>query len=112
MILPAGGCRLPASAETVQNEQHYIQMAGNEVFKHAVRRMEGACKECLEERGISESDISWLIPHQANLRIIDAIAKAIRTFAARADYQDNPQIWKYIGSTILIALDEFVNRNR
>lgn len=73
--LPAGGCRLPASRETVENAQHYICMDGKEVFKHAVRRMESAAKECLDRSALTESEIDWLVPHQANERIIDAIAK-------------------------------------
>jgi len=75
VIQPAGGCRAPASAETVANRQHYLTMAGSEVFKHAVRRMEAACKECLDAAGVSEAEIRWLIPHQANARIIEALAK-------------------------------------
>jgi len=50
-------------------------MEGREVFKHAVRRMESTVKLCLEKVGLSEDAISWLIPHQANLRIIEALAK-------------------------------------
>ena len=50
-------------------------MTGNEVFKHAVRRMTSACRECLEKAGIKEPDVEWLVPHQANKRIIEAMAK-------------------------------------
>lgn len=75
LILPAGGSRNPASLETVSNDQHYLQMEGKEVFKHAVRRMESACKEALERSGIENGAINYLIPHQANIRIIEAIAK-------------------------------------
>ena len=73
--IPAGGSRLPASQETCQNRLHYMKMDGKEVFKHAVRRMEASAKECLEGAQIPEEAISWLIPHQANIRIIEAIAK-------------------------------------
>ena len=74
LMMPAGGSRNPPSVETLAQELHFIKMAGNEVFKHAVRRMESACKDCLDRIGLVEEDVSWLIPHQANLRIIDAIA--------------------------------------
>jgi 3-oxoacyl-[acyl-carrier-protein] synthase-3 len=50
-------------------------MEGKEVFKHAVRRMENAAKECLEKASMPQSAIDWLVPHQANERIIDAIAR-------------------------------------
>ena len=75
LLLPAGGCRVPASSNSVANGGHFIKMSGNEVFKHAVRRMEMACKECLEAARTKKEKISWLIPHQANVRIIDAMAK-------------------------------------
>lgn len=75
LVLPAGGCRAPASAESIEKRLHFLKMSGSEVFKHAVRRMESACKECLDLVGMKESDVNWLIPHQANERIIDALAK-------------------------------------
>lgn len=73
--MPGGGCKHPATHETVDQKLHYVQMAGKEVFKHAVRRMESATKECLQQSGVTEEQISWLIPHQANLRIIEALGK-------------------------------------
>jgi len=75
LILPAGGSKQPATIETVENRLHYLRMEGKEVFKHAVRRMEAACKECLDRAGIGETEIAWMIPHQANIRIIEALAK-------------------------------------
>ncbi len=78
LMMPAGGSRSPASFETVSNDQHYIQMEGKNIFKHATRRMEAAAKLCLERCKLRESDISWLIPHQANIRIIEAIAKRFK----------------------------------
>ena len=106
LILPAGGCRLPASEETVKNDQHYIRMAGNEVFKHAVRRMEAACKECLNDAGLLERDISWLIPHQANLRIIDAIGKRFEHLPDDRIYKTVHKYGNTSASSIGIALDE------
>ena len=75
LMMPGGGCRNPASHETVDQNLHYIHMCGNETFKHAVRRMESSSKQCLESIGMKEEEIDWLIPHQANDRIISAIAK-------------------------------------
>ncbi|MBI3237160.1 MAG: ketoacyl-ACP synthase III, partial [Chlamydiales bacterium] len=71
-LVPAGGCRLPASHESIDQQKHYIHMSGSEIFKHAVRKMELACKECLDLASLKESDISWLVPHQANMRIIES----------------------------------------
>lgn len=73
--IPGGGARLPASQETIAQRKHYFQMSGNEVFKHAVRHMTAAARQCLQTAGLKESDILWLVPHQANKRIIDMIAK-------------------------------------
>lgn len=75
ITIPASGCRLTASAESIAQRQHFLKMVGKEVFKHAVRRMEAAAKECLDQTGILEEQISWLIPHQANIRIMEAISK-------------------------------------
>ncbi len=73
--IPAGGSRMPSSPTSHQEKAHTLKMSGREVFKHAVRRMEAAAKECLDATNTPEKDISWLIPHQANIRIMEAIAK-------------------------------------
>lgn len=107
LILPAGGSRKPASCETVEQQLHYLKMEGKEVFKHAVRRMEGALKQCLDQLGLKESEISWLIPHQANMRIIEAIAKRFEVPMERVFLT----IHKYgntSASSVGIALDELV----
>ncbi len=106
LILPAGGSRQPASQETVAQDLHYIKMAGNEVFKHAVRRMEAACKECLEAAGSSEEKITYLIPHQANLRIIDAIAKRFEHLPEERIFKTVQQYGNTSASSVAIALDE------
>ncbi|OUM96399.1 MAG: 3-oxoacyl-ACP synthase [Thermobacillus sp. ZCTH02-B1] len=67
-----GGSRLPASAETVESRAHYIQMAGNEVFRFAVRIMGSVAEEALRKAGIDKKDVDLLVPHQANIRIIQA----------------------------------------
>jgi 3-oxoacyl-[acyl-carrier-protein] synthase-3 len=74
LIVPAGGSRLPATEETVRQKQHFIQMSGREVFKHAVLNMTQAARQVLEASGVSLEEIACVIPHQANLRIIEAIA--------------------------------------
>jgi len=106
LILPAGGCRQPASAESVACGQHYIKMAGNEVFKHAVRRMEAACKECLDAGGSSEKEVTYLIPHQANVRIIDAIAKRFEHLPPERIFKTVHKYGNTSASTVVIALDE------
>ncbi|WP_090735561.1 beta-ketoacyl-ACP synthase III [Paenibacillus sp. Mc5Re-14] len=70
--LEAGGSRLPASANTLENKQHYIYMNGREVFKFAVRVMGTATVDVLEKAGMSKDDIDLFVPHQANIRIIQS----------------------------------------
>lgn len=106
LSMPAGGCRLPASAETLAGDLHYIRMAGNEVFKHAVRRMEAACKECLDAAQVEELEISWVVPHQANIRIIDAIAKRFKHLPPERVYKTVQKYGNTSASSIGIALHE------
>lgn len=75
---PAGGTRMPATEETVRQKLHSVHMEGNEVFKFAVRVMGEAAGKALEDAGLVESDIDWLIPHQANMRIIQSAAKRLK----------------------------------
>lgn len=71
----AGGSLNPPSLETVRNKQHYVYQDGKVVFKFAVSRMADVAAEIMEKNKLSSEDISWLVPHQANLRIIDATAR-------------------------------------
>jgi 3-oxoacyl-[acyl-carrier-protein] synthase III len=72
--MPAGGSRLPASRETVEQRLHYVHQEGQQVFKYAVRKMYEACSTLLARNGLTAGDVSMLIPHQANARIITASA--------------------------------------
>lgn len=72
--IEAGGSILPASQETVANGQHYVFQDGRTVFKFAVSNMAGVCQEIMNRNNLSGKDVSWLVPHQANKRIIDATA--------------------------------------
>jgi 3-oxoacyl-[acyl-carrier-protein] synthase-3 len=75
--LPGGGSLYPATENTVNNRMHFIKMKGNEVFKNAVRAMETVAKDALEKADVASGDLSLLITHQANLRIIEATAKRL-----------------------------------
>jgi 3-oxoacyl-[acyl-carrier-protein] synthase-3 len=70
--ISGGGSRHPVSAESIENKLHYISMAGSEVFKFAVRIMGNAAEEALKKAGLNKSDIDLLVPHQANIRIIQS----------------------------------------
>ncbi len=73
--IDAGGSILPSSAETVANKQHYVFQDGKTVFKFAVSNMADVSEKILVRNGLSGNDVNWLVPHQANKRIIDATAK-------------------------------------
>lgn len=73
--MDAGGSLLPASEETVRNRKHFIYQDGKSVFKFAVSNMADVAVKIMERNNLSHTDISWLVPHQANKRIIDATAK-------------------------------------
>ena len=72
--MPAGGSRMPASAESVEKRLHYVHQDGQQVFKFAVRRMYEVCRDLLDRNGLTAADVDFLIPHQANKRIISATA--------------------------------------
>lgn len=75
--LPAGGSRNPATAETVKNRLHFLKMQGNELFKIAVNTMTSAAETVLKQAGMAFTDVDLIIPHQANSRIIMAVAKKL-----------------------------------
>src|ERR671936_890846 len=77
LMVKAGGSRVPATKDTVEQGQHFITMQGGEVFKLAVKSMADAAEEALREAGLGLDDIDIMIPHQANVRIIDGVAKRL-----------------------------------
>ena len=77
LSIPGGGSRIPASVWSVESRMHYIKMKGNETYKIAVRALEEVVMEALNHNGLAPEDIDVLVPHQANLRIIQATAKRL-----------------------------------
>ncbi len=78
LSLPGGGSHLPASESTVSDGKHYIHMDGREVFRFATRVMGQAAREVIEQAGLTTQDIQWIIPHQANYRIIETAARYLK----------------------------------
>lgn len=72
LLMKAGGSAMPASIQTVENNEHTVYQEGQYVFKHAVTKMAGVSGDIMDKNNLKSEDIAWLIPHQANLRIIDA----------------------------------------
>lgn len=111
LIQTAGGSRLPASAETIAANQHTIFMEGNRIFKNAVKSMFASSDELLRRNNLSALDIDWVIPHQANLRIIEALAEKMRVPMSKVIVN----IHKYgntSSATIPLALDESIRSKK
>jgi 3-oxoacyl-[acyl-carrier-protein] synthase-3 len=105
LVIPAGGTAMPASAQTVASRDHSIRMpAGREVFKRAVVEMSNACRQVLEKSGYTADDISLLIPHQANARIMRAVAERLGITGERA-VVDVEEVGNTSTASIPIALD-------
>jgi len=109
--VPAGGSRLPASHATVASGQHYIQMSGSEVYKFAVRAMPEAVLEALGKAGLSKANIDYFIPHQANLRIIDAAVKRLELAPERV-YVNVHDYGNTSAASIAVALEEAVEAGK
>ena len=103
---PGGGSRNPISHEMIDQKQHYLQMQGREVFKHAVTRMTEAVVQALDKNDVSADDIKCFIPHQANVRIIDAISKRLKV--ADRMYTNVEKYANTSSAALAIALDEAV----
>ncbi|HZZ18858.1 MAG TPA: beta-ketoacyl-ACP synthase III [Opitutaceae bacterium] len=105
LYIPAGGSKMPTTPESIARGDQYIKMKGKEVFKLAVRVMEEAARDILEQHGLAATQIGLVIPHQANLRIIDAIAQylelPVERFFVNVDRYGNTS-----AASIPIAMDE------
>ena len=73
-VLPAGGSRMPFTQKILEDGSHYVRMKGREIFKNAVRTMTQCCHEALEFNNVTADQIDWLVPHQANVRILESVA--------------------------------------
>ena len=111
LCLPAGGTSRPATEETVRERLHFVHMAGNEVFKFAVKVMGEAAINALEHAKIETSAVDWLIPHQANIRIIQSAAKRLKMpmekVIVNVDRYGNTS-----SASIPIALEEAIHDGR
>ncbi|MCB5259711.1 MAG: ketoacyl-ACP synthase III [Candidatus Cloacimonetes bacterium] len=111
LIQLAGGSRLPASHETVDANQHTVYMEGNRIFKSAVKSMYAASDELLKRNHLSSGDLDWVIPHQANLRIIEALADKMKVPINKVIVN----IHKYgntSSATVPLAIDEAIRAKK
>lgn len=105
LYMPGGGSANPSSYETVDKRMHYIKMAGNQLFKVAVRALADVSQEALKFNGLKSEDIDIMIPHQANTRIIEAAAKLIN-FPMEKIFLNIDKYGNTSSATIPIAMDE------
>lgn len=73
-VLPAGGSKLPFSQDVLEKNQQFVVMKGREIFRHAVRTLTDCCREALTANNIGSDKVDWVVPHQANVRILDSVA--------------------------------------
>ncbi len=111
LMVPGGGSASPLTVENIERSMHKIHMQGNQVFKHAVRVMCQSAIEVLEKSGLTAEDVSIVVPHQANNRIIEALAHRLdigmERFKINLDRYGNTS-----GASIPIALDEAYRNGR
>ncbi len=105
LLIPAGGSRMPASLETIKNKLHSIQMNGNTIFKVAVNKMRETFTKSMEKAGITADDIALLIPHQANLRIIETLRSFLRLPKEKV-YVNIDKYGNTSAASIAIAMNE------
>jgi 3-oxoacyl-[acyl-carrier-protein] synthase III len=112
LSIPAGGCRMPATEQTVRDHQHTIHMAGRETFKIAVNTMLGAAQEAIARAGLTVADIDCMVPHQANWRIVDAVAKRLGEGVIDKVFLNLDRYGNTSAASIPIALSEAVAAGR
>jgi 3-oxoacyl-[acyl-carrier-protein] synthase-3 len=111
LIMPAGGSKLPASQETVEQRQHYIRMNGREVFRFATRAMDRAARLACEKASVPLDDIDLLVPHQANTRIIKSAARSLGLDSEHV-FSNIERYGNTSAATIPTALDQAVRDGR
>ncbi len=107
--IPGGGSLHPASYKTIEDRLHFLKMKGNEVFKIAVQSMIDGVNKVLEKAGMTFDDIDCFIPHQANIRIIEAIRKRLKIPKDKL-YINVDKYGNTSAATVIIALDEIIKK--
>ncbi|MBQ2219910.1 MAG: ketoacyl-ACP synthase III, partial [Elusimicrobia bacterium] len=109
--IPAGGSAIPTTKETVEQRLHFVKMLGKEVFKVAVSKMALAVNKAQELVGLTDNDIDLYIPHQANIRIIEAVAKKAGVTNEKV-YVNVHKYGNMSAATTIVALDEAYREGR
>jgi 3-oxoacyl-[acyl-carrier-protein] synthase-3 len=109
--IPGGGSRHPASTKTLEDRMHYMKMTGKEVFKHAVRTMSDATLQVLKKCDLTFDDIKMVIPHQANIRIIQAIGDRLGLPVDKV-FINVEKYGNMSSATVPVALDQAIRSGR
>lgn len=111
LVTPGGGFNRTLTPSIIQDGQHFVQMKGREIFKNAVKTMSKCSQEVLNKQNLTAENINWVIPHQANMRIIEAVAKQLDVPMSKViinlDHTGNTS-----SASVPIAFDEAVNDGR
>lgn len=107
LCIPGGGSREPATPETVTAGRHFVHMVGSDIFKIAVKNLSSAILAALEHNGLGAGDVDWVVPHQANIRILEAVAKRAHIPLDRF-YLNIEKYGNTSSASVPIALDEGV----
>ncbi len=110
-VLPAGGSAIPMSQRVLDEGLNFVRMKGREIFKNAVRTMSICCTEVMKQAKIETKDIDWMIPHQANLRILEAVAEHFGIEKEKVVINVH-EIGNTSAATVPIALDQAVRDGR
>jgi len=110
-VLPGGGSKIPVSHAMIDEGLQYVKMKGREIFKHAVRTMSDCCSVVLKDAGMSADEVSWVVPHQANIRIIEAVAKHFGLPMERmvVEIED---MGNTSAATVIVSLDKAIKDGR
>ncbi|MFH1646010.1 MAG: beta-ketoacyl-ACP synthase III [Candidatus Omnitrophota bacterium] len=111
LYIPGGGSKHPASEETLKDRMHYIKMNGTEVFKSAVRIMADAARKCIDQAKLDCDDIALLIPHQANMRIINSVRQRMKLPEEKV-FLNVAKYGNISAASTIIALCEAVEEKR
>jgi hypothetical protein len=109
--LPAGGAKSPSSAETIARGEHYIRMEGKETYRFATKTLASTALESIRKSGLDPSDIDLFIPHQANIRIVEAVAKGL-DLPMEKMFVNLDRYGNTSAASVPIALAEAVNEGR
>jgi 3-oxoacyl-[acyl-carrier-protein] synthase-3 len=111
IVTPAGGSRLPASHETVDQKMHYLKLRGRDVYKFAVEKMQWLLEDCMQACGLSVDDVDLVVPHQVNIRIIESAIKKLN-FPLDKVFVNIDRFGNTSAASIPIALEEALRTGR